>query len=101
MAGIFERITAAGETGEAKIPVHSFMAGLREVARGHITMDQVKTAFALDATASAEVDAIATKYNNLSTDGERQDFKTQLHDALLLAEAGFYDKATVKDRLGF
>ncbi len=101
MAGIYERVTNTGEDGEAKIPVHDFMAGLREVARGHITMDQVKTAFNLDATAGSEVDAIAVKYNGLSTDMQREDFKTQLHDALLLAESGFYDKATVKDRLGF
>jgi hypothetical protein len=37
----------------------------------------------------------------LSTDDERTNFREQLHDALLLAEAGFYDKATVKARLGF
>lgn len=101
MAGIYERITNTAEDGDTKIPVHSFMAAMREAARGNITMDQVKTAFNMDATASSEVDSIATKYNGLSTDTAREDFKTQLHDALLLAESGFYDKATVKDLLGF
>lgn len=101
MAGIYERVTSPGESGEAKIPIHSFMAGMREVARGNVTLQQLKDAFNADATMSSEIDAIADKYNNLSTDSDRQDFKTQLHDALLLAESGFYDKATVKDRLGF
>lgn len=101
MAGLYERITSSQEIGEDKVPVHSFMAGMREVARGNVTLQQLKDVFNADATMSSEIDAIADKYNNLSTDNERQDFKTQLHDALLLAESGFYDKATVKDRLGF
>jgi len=101
MAGTYERITDPSESGESKILVHSFMAGMREAARGNITLQNVKDAFSLDATAGAEVDAIAAQYNSLSTDSESQDFKTQLHDALLLAESGFYDKATVKARLGF
>jgi len=81
--------------------VHTFMAAMRELARGNVTRAQVVAAFEMDATAEAELDAIAATYSSLSNDGERADFKSMLHDALLLAEAGFYDKATVKARLGF
>jgi hypothetical protein len=101
MAGIYERVTAVSESGVDKLPVHSFMAAMREATRGNVTLQQVKSRFEADATMSAEIDAIASTYMGLSTDDERTNFREQLHDALLLAEAGFYDKATVKARLGF
>lgn len=103
MAGLYERIANTGETSapeDAKLPVHTFMAGIREVARGNATLAQLASVFNLDATAQAELQAIADTYASLQNQ-QQDDFKTLLHDAFLLAEAGIYDKATVKNRLGF
>lgn len=101
MAGIYERVTNPSESGETKLPVHTFMAALRELPRGNVTKAQVVSAFALDATAESELDAIIATYGALSTDRTQLEFKSQLHDALLLAESGHYDKSKVKDVLGF
>ena len=101
--GIYERVTANDPDGggPVKISVHRLGAALREVARGNLTLAQVNTAFNLDATEQTEISDIAAKYAALTTDLDRSKFLGLLEDALLLAETGDYNKATVKSRLGF
>jgi hypothetical protein len=77
---------------EDKIPVHQWMAGVAEFERGHVTAQQFFTAFEL--TASEKVEA-----TNWFQSGNT--VREEVHDALLLGEAGYYSKQTVKDRLGF
>ena len=99
---LFERITSDGEAGSpAKISVHLFGIALREWTRGNITRAQVVSAFNLDAGDQTELDAISSTYQALSTDWDRLNFLAQMEDAFMAAEAGFYNKATVGNRLGF
>lgn len=100
--GLYERITSDGESDSPeKIPVHIFGVALREWARGNITRANVVNAFNLDAGDQTEINAIAAKYAGLPNANAKLDFLTQMEDAFLAAEAGFYDRDTVASRLGF
>ena len=95
---LYARITADDDT---KIGVHRFGAALREVARGNLSLAQVTATFSLDAGEQTELSAIATTYTDLTTDMDRSLFLGLMEDALILAEIGDYNEATVKSRLGF
>jgi hypothetical protein len=82
------------EEGEAKLPVHQFMAALAEYKRGAITGSQVVSAFGLSPT---EATQLQDWLDNL--DGDTIN-RALIHDALLLGEVGLYTQAFVKTRLG-
>lgn len=79
---------------EDKLPVHTFMAALAEYKRGVITGQQVIDAFELD---SAEATQLQNFLDNLDTSSID---RTLIHDVLLLGEAGHYNEAQAKSRLG-
>ncbi len=100
--GLYQRITSDGEPGSpAKIPIHIFGVALRERARGNISKAAVVNAFTLDSEDETQLDAIAAKYSAFILDKDKLDFLQQMEDAFVAAEAGFYNEATVKERLGF
>ena len=98
---LYDGFTASDEETTEKIAVHTFSAGLRELARGAITKTQFVNAFDLNATQEANLDSIIAKYNSLSTATEKVNFIIKFHDVSLLSEAGFYNKVKAKEELGF
>jgi hypothetical protein len=93
--GLYERIL---RLEEPKIPVHAFMAAMAERKRGKVSAAQIVSTFALDA--AAQIDAIAL--NARFDDTVNPLTGTELHDVLLLADAGLaYQTVTaLKNRLG-
>lgn len=68
-----------------KIAVHQFVAGLAEGARGAVTRAQIITAFGIQPAEEADLDALIAKAVALPS-GRRHEFRTAMHDWLLLAE---------------
>lgn len=95
--GLYERMTSSESD---KISEHTFGAAMREVARGHRSLNDLITAFSLDAEAQAELTAIRDAYLALSTASKPQ-FMMLMEDAFILASAGHYNKVQVKQVLGF
>lgn len=77
--------------GEEKLPIHQFQAGIAEFKRGFITAQQFFNAFNLSASEQTQM---TTWFSTGNTD------RLQVHDILLLGEAGYYDVNTCKTRLG-
>lgn len=94
---LYERVTGDPCT----LSPHLFMAVFREWARGALTNPQVIAALNADAGDQTELIAIKATYDVLGTDAEKQSFMTLVHDVMLLAQMGKYDKTTCKARLGF
>jgi hypothetical protein len=94
------------EGDDNKIAVHAFFAAVGQVARGRLTLAQVKNYLALDAAAAAELDALAALAPVGSTAtaiANRALYISDLHEVFILAEAGApgYDTpAGVRARLG-
>ena len=91
---------------EPKIPVHIFFAAQSEVIDGAITVGQVKTFLAMDASAQTEYDALVatapTGTNALAT-AQKAIFLGRVHSVFMLAEArisGYATAAQVRTRLG-
>ena len=95
--GLYERWTTSDNS---KIPVHTFGAAMRELARGAVTKTQVVSAFSLDSTDESELDLIIAKYTAM-TSTEKAAFVVKLHDVMLLCEGDFYNKTKAKTELGF
>lgn len=96
--GLYERWTSSDDS---KIGVHTFGCALREMSRSAVTRTQVINAFTLTGDDVTELDAIRSKYVGLATAAEKTDYVILLHDVMILAEQGFYNRATCADRLGF
>ncbi len=89
-----------------KIPVHGFFAGANEIIEGRLTAAQVKTYFAMDASASAEFDTIAatapTGTTALAT-AQKALWLGGIHSIFILAEdlaPGYNTPAGVRLKLG-
>lgn len=76
------------QEGEQKIPVHQFMAGIAEFARGApgVTANSLAQAFNLDA---GELAALTAWYTSEILTGNLS--REEVHDALLLGEADRLD----------
>lgn len=72
---------------EPKLPIHSFVAGLAEVQRGVVTRAQFIAAFGITVAEEADLDALINKATSLPA-ARRHEFRTAMHDWLLLAETG-------------
>ena len=76
------------EDEEFKIPVHQFMASMRELNRGNeVTRADIIAMFSLTVADEVQLDQIINKGQGLPQN-QRFEFGTMLHDALLLAENG-------------
>jgi len=90
---LLTRLVAPSET-EERIAVHTFVAAMAELKRGHVTVNQVFVEFDLSV---AEQSQLTTWYvaeivsGNITID--------ELHEVLLLGEAELYSANAVKDRL--
>lgn len=93
--GLYERIL---RLEEPKIPVHGFMAALAERKRGRVTAQQIVTTFQLDAAAQADAVALNARFD----DAVNPLTGVELHDVLLLADAGlaYQTVNALKTRLG-
>ena len=93
--GLYERIL---RQEEPKIPVHAFMAAMAEQKRGRVSGAQVASTFQLDAQAQADAITLQARFN----DAVNPMTGPELHDVLLLADAGLaYTSVTsLKNRLG-
>ncbi len=92
-----ERLIGIGITETIpKISVHQFMALLAERKRNRVTNQQVIDILGLDDQEQTELLAVWAKVNNNSLTA------TELHDVLLLAEAGmaYTTVAALRTRLG-
>lgn len=101
--GLFTRITTLDTT---KISVHRFGAGLRQMAAGEITRQQIIDTFALVGDEITEFDALIASYTALGTGTALAAFqKAQrldaIEDVFLLCESGDYTEAKAKSALGF
>jgi hypothetical protein len=91
---------------EPKIPVHDFFAAAQEIIAGRLTAAQVKTALALDASASTEFDTIAATAPTGSTAtalANKGLWVHSIHSVFILAEggyAGYNTPAGVRSKLG-
>ena len=93
--GLYERIL---RLEEPKIPVHAFMAAMAERKRGRVTAQQIVNLFGLDAAAQIDATALSARFDDLVDPLNG----VELHDVLLLADAGIgYTTVTaLKNRLG-
>ncbi len=84
-----------------RIGTHPFMAALGELERGQVTKAQVVAAFDMDATTEADLDAIISLVLGMSFQ-DRKNFRMELHDVLILSEAGiaYTTRAQLRTRLG-
>ena len=80
--------------GETKLPVQYAISVLLEYHRGHLSFEDVVSAFGLD-----EVETGALVAWMQSTVGAGMEVQ-EVENILLLGEAGVYDLRRVKDRLG-
>lgn len=91
---------------EPKIPIHSFFAAQSEVARGAITVQQVKNFLNMDASAAAEYDALIALYPSGSTTAAQLNqlrYINQMHAVFVLAEKKYPQYSTaaeVRSKLG-
>lgn len=98
---LWERLASDGDVGSPeKITVHVFSVALRELARGAVTRQQITNVFNLGAEENTELDALEATYLGLNAD-QKRDYLVLIHDVFLLIEAGLYNEATAKSRLGF
>ncbi len=97
--GLYERASSRSED-VPKLSVHTFSVALRELTRGNVTREQAIAAFELDTECVLELDAIIAYYLTLTL-ANRPDYIMQIHDAFLLAEAGFYNRDKLVEVLGF
>lgn len=86
--------------GEEKIAVHSFMAALGEYARGApgVTLQALSTAFDLSASEQSQLGNFLSMVDAKGAT-EKLLYRTEVHDVLLLGEAGLYDESQVMSRL--
>ena len=73
--------------GPDKIGVHQFMAAMAELIRGQVSRADVIAFFEMSGTDITQLDALIAKGQAMSV-AERFKYALELHDVLLLAEAG-------------
>lgn len=95
---LYGRITA---TDDSKIAVHRLMAAMVEYQRGQLTGPQVKGAFSLDATESAELQAIIDALDGQANLAAKIGYLEAIHSVFILSETGDYTEAKAKSSLGF
>lgn len=98
MASLTDRLlNIAGK----KIPVHQFMAIMGELERGQVTRNQIVNKLALDTEGQNELDALISVLDG-KVGIEKFKFVSEVHDVLLLGEAGYLytDKESLRTRLG-
>ena len=93
--GLYERLL---RLEEPRIPVHAFMAALAERKRGRVTANQIISVFGLDPTATTEAAALNARFDDVVSPLTG----TEVHDVLLLADAGlaYTTPTALKNRLG-
>lgn len=96
----------SGQPDQPKIPVHDFFAAGQELIMGRLTGAQIKTGFAMDATAQAEFDSIValapTGGTALAT-AQKAQFVESIHSIFILAESrypGYATPAAVRGKIG-
>jgi hypothetical protein len=88
-------------TDGTKIGVHQFMAAMGELARGEVTRAQVIAAFNLVGPDVTQLDTLIAAAQAMPA-ADRFKFSLEMHDVLLLGEAGlvYATPATLATRLG-
>lgn len=82
---LFERLIGRGLGETGKLPIHPFVAMLREWAEGNATRNQVIALFGLASDDLADLDWLATKYGDAT---DKEAWFNYIHRWLLLAEWG-------------
>jgi hypothetical protein len=88
---LFDRLVGYGpgfvglQPGEVKLPIHSFIAGMAEGYRGVVTRAQFITAFGIQPSEEAYLDALWNKGAGLAAN-RRDVYRIVMHDCLLLGE---------------
>jgi hypothetical protein len=97
--GLYDRILGLEQP---KIPVHAFGAALQERALGNVTTAQLVNAFALDATAQADLTTLFATLPNNATTTQKFLRAIEVENVMILGESGiaFTTVAAIKDRLG-
>jgi hypothetical protein len=72
-------------TSLPKLPIHSFVGGMAEGYRGFVTRAQFITAFGIQPSEEAYLDALWNKGAGLSA-ARRDAYRVTMHDCLLLGE---------------
>lgn len=89
--GLCERLQGSEEP---KLSVHTFTAAAAEVARGKVGATAAANALGLSAGERVEANTLITLVGNGTLN------RPEVHDVLLLLEAGHYTVAQTKTRLG-
>ena len=94
---LWTRITEPAGS-EVKIPIHGFMAAVREWQAGEYTRAQVISTFNLSASEETELDALKTKFQAAT---DKKEFMQVFKDLSYLAELhlDYATTAQVKTRL--
>lgn len=89
-----------------KIPVHDFFAACQELIAGRLTVAQIKTALAMDASEQTEFDelvAIAPAGSTTAAIANKSIFVNSVHAVFTLAHGrytGYATPANVRSKLG-
>lgn len=85
------------EEGEAKIPIHAFMASVAEKDRNApgVDSDFIMSQFDIPKDGKEDVDLLKLLLNM----GDGKVDRAMIHDVLLLGEAGVYPESQVELRL--
>jgi len=100
MADLFERLFPSSAEQD-NIPVHTFRAAMGDYAAGYTSRNEIVACWDLDIEAQADLDVLLSKINGLTALGKAA-FLLELHDVMMIAEAGakYTTKATFRVRLG-
>lgn len=101
---LFERLIDTHDPAvEERIPVHYFIAGIREVIRGKFSLAQLRAAFNIPNSGQdlTDMNALIGWKDDAETAGNVMEFPRRLDDALLLAEAGlaYTTRAAMSNRM--
>src|SRR6476659_9178846 len=92
---LLSRLIGSNPTNELKLPVHQFMAALAELKRGAsgVTLSSIATFFNLDAGEQTDLQTFVSQQSGDVIARE------EIHDVLMLGEAGAYTLQQCSDRL--
>lgn len=93
--------TRLSSTGDDRISIHAFNAGVRlwAVGSAFVTRTRIIDAFTLVGDEVADLDALAAVYAGKSSQGDKSDYLMRIEDADILVETGFYNEAQWKAEL--
>ena len=99
MADLFDRLFVVQTN---KIPVHAFIAAITDYIAGETTKNQIINVWELDAEAQADLNAMCTNIDGLSSKAEKIIHALEIDSTMLLCEAGlkYMTKSALKTRLG-